>query len=88
MLTNLRELNLLKNELEGPLPLAFSQLTSLTLLDLSGNGSLGTRVLSHKRRMHTYVYRSLSRPNNSTAITYTRATQVLSTRSCSPRYSR
>jgi hypothetical protein len=41
-LTTLRELNLFKNELEGPLPLAFSQLTALTLLDLSGNGSLGT----------------------------------------------
>lgn len=40
-LTTLRELNLFKNELEGPLPLAFSQLTALTLLDLSGNGSLG-----------------------------------------------
>jgi hypothetical protein len=43
-LTTLRELNLFKNELEGPLPLAFSQLTALTLLDLSGNGSLGTRL--------------------------------------------
>jgi hypothetical protein len=40
-LAELRSLDLFRNKLEGPLPTSFSQLSSLTLLDLNGNTGLG-----------------------------------------------